>query len=165
MGYTGYSMEGSEFLYYLLKETLLLLDLGDRSLFDQFTVTVPRYYALSHIAEQPGISPSQLSQIMFCDKSNITRLLHGLETDGLVIRLSHETDGRTKRLYLTEAGAALYGQVSALHRRDVADRFAALSDYDTHMLKEKLIHLNRHLSMRLLDQESERVEESKINRS
>lgn len=147
-------MEGSEFLYNLLKETFLLLDLGDRSVFDRFSVTVPRFYALNHIAEQPGISPSQLSQIMFCDKSNVTRLLRGLESDGLVACLPHESDGRTKRLYLTEAGAVLYGHISALHRRDVAARFAALSEFDAHALKEKLVHLNRHLSMRLLNGES-----------
>lgn len=142
-------MDGSEHLYNLLKETFLLLDFGDRTLFDQFAITVPRYYALNHIAEQPGISPSQLSQIMFCDKSNTTHLLRGLEANGLVVRLPHETDGRTKRLFLTEAGAVLYTRVSALHRRAVADRLSFPSEPDSHSLKEKLIHLNRHLSKSL----------------
>lgn len=142
-------MDGRQRLYNLLKETFLLLDFGDRSLFDCFAITGPRYYVLNHVAEQPGISQSQLSQMMFCDKSNVTRLLRGLEADGLVIRLSHKTDGRTKQLYLSEAGAALCAHVSAVHRQYVADRLAFLSEAEAHSLTEKLLYLNRQLSHEL----------------
>lgn len=109
-------MNGAEQLYGLLKETFLLLDFGDRQLLSRFDLTVARYYALYHLAEAPGISLSQLSSRMFCDKSNMTRIVRGLEADGYVQRCPHERDGRVQRLYVTDAGLARVAEVTATHR-------------------------------------------------
>ena len=95
-------------LYDLIKESFLLLDFGDRLFLGKFALTVPRYYALTHIAKEPGLSPSLLSRYMFCDKSNITRLVQGLQADGLIERRPHENDGRAQRLFLTADGAKLH---------------------------------------------------------
>lgn len=43
---------------------------------------------------------------MFCDKSNITRLVRALEDEGIVCRRPHESDGRALRLYLTDQGGS-----------------------------------------------------------
>lgn len=103
-------------IYSLLKEIFLLLDDGDRRLFDRFSLTVPRFYVLFHLGEEPGISVSQLSRLMFCDKSNITRLIHGLQSEGLVTRRAHESDGRVLRLFLTQQGEELRSEVVAAHK-------------------------------------------------
>lgn len=102
-------------IYSLLKEIFLLLDDGDRRLFGRFNLTVPRFYVLYHLGEEPGISVSQLSRLMFCDKSNITRLIHGLQSEGLVTRRPHESDGRVLRLFLTPEGEALRSDVVTAH--------------------------------------------------
>lgn len=102
-------------IYSLLKEIFLLLDDGDRRLFDCFGLTVPRYYVLFHLGAEPGISVSQLSRLMFCDKSNITRLIQGLQSEGLVTRRPHESDGRVLRLFLTPQGEALRSEVATAH--------------------------------------------------
>lgn len=102
-------------IYSLLKEIFLLLDDGDRCLFDRFNLTVPRFYVLYHLGEKPGISVSQLSRLMFCDKSNITRLIHGLQSEGFVTRRPHESDGRVLRLFLTPHGEELRSEVVAAH--------------------------------------------------
>lgn len=102
-------------IYSLLKEIFLLLDDGDRRLFDRFSLTVPRYYVLFHLGAEPGISVSQLSRLMFCDKSNITRLIHGMQSEGLVTRRPHESDGRVLRLFLTQQGEDLRSEVVAAH--------------------------------------------------
>jgi DNA-binding MarR family transcriptional regulator len=136
-------------LYNLLKETFLLLDFGDRLLFEQFDLSVPRTYMLYHIADTPGISPSQLSDRMFCDKSNITRLVQGLETDGLVARRPHEHDGRATRLHLTPAGAALAASVAVAHRSSVEDRLRPVDEAVAAGMATTLAQLNRELAAAL----------------
>jgi DNA-binding MarR family transcriptional regulator len=136
-------------LYNLLKETFLLLDFGDRQLFEQFHLSIPRTYALYHIASTPGISPSQLSERMFCDKSNITRLVQGLESDGLVIRRPHESDGRATCLHLTPAGAALAARVTVAHEQSVEARLQQVDCEAAVGLSTTLAQLNRQLAASL----------------
>lgn len=150
-------MKEAHVLYNLIKESFLLLDFGDRSVFENYGLTVPRYYAMHHIALEPGISPSRLSTLMFCDKSNITRLLHSLEADGLVERRSHERDGRVQRLILTEAGIALHDRVSREHKVTVERRMAGLAEHDQKGLSDLLMGLNRKLSAGLNQAQSEVV--------
>jgi DNA-binding MarR family transcriptional regulator len=139
-------MEEAYSLYSLLKESFLLLDFGDRQLFEQFGLTVPRYYALHHIAGSPGTSPSHLSHLMFCDKSNITRLLQSLEADGYIERRSHEHDGRVQRLFLTELGADLQHRVATAHTAYVEHRLCELPFSERGRLAATLESLNRSLS-------------------
>ena len=133
-------------LYDLLKESFLLLDFGDRLFLEHFDLTVPRYYALHHIASAPGLSPSLLSRFMFCDKSNITRLIHGLAHDGLVERRPHERDGRIQRLYLTAAGLALLENVAQAHGRYIEERLTMLDGRAADGIIDTLAHLNQSLA-------------------
>lgn len=144
-------MTGRGHLYDLIKESFLLLDFGDRGLFDQFGLSISRYYALHHIAANPGLPPSRLSQLMFCDKSNITRLLQALESDGCVERRQHERDGRIQRLYLTEAGIRLHNEACAAHLCFIERRLAALTESATAQLATTLTDLNRALADTLAD--------------
>jgi DNA-binding MarR family transcriptional regulator len=136
-------------LYDLIKESFLLLDFGDRLFLGKFALTVPRYYALTHIAKEPGLSPSLLSRYMFCDKSNITRLVQGLQADGLIERRPHENDGRAQRLFLTADGAKLHAQASAAHRDYVDSRLRALENCTADQVTEVLAFLNHSLAKAL----------------
>jgi DNA-binding MarR family transcriptional regulator len=93
-----------EHLYNTLKETFLLLDDGDRHLLNEYNLSPSRFFAMVHISEKPGLSSSELSDRLLCDKSNVTRIVRGLEQQGFIERQAHETDGRTLRLYLTTKG-------------------------------------------------------------
>ncbi len=97
-------MDKVEQLYNILKETFFLLDDGDRHLFNEYNISPSRFFAMVHINEEPGISSSDLSDRLLCDKSNVTRIVRGLEKQGFIRRAPHETDGRTLRLHLTEQG-------------------------------------------------------------
>lgn len=144
-------MTGRGQLYDLIKESFLLLDFGDRGLFDQFGLSISRYYALHHIAANPGLSPSRLSQLMFCDKSNITRLLQSLESEGYIERRQHEQDGRVQRLYLTDQGLRLHDKACAAHCGSIEERLAALSEPTSEQLATTLTQLNRSLAATLAD--------------
>lgn len=144
-------MNGRGHLYDLIKESFLLLDFGDRGLFDQFGLSISRYYALHHIAASPGLSPSRLSQLMFCDKSNITRLLQGLERDGYIERCAHEQDGRVQCLYLTQEGRRLHDEACVAHYGSIEQRLSSLPEPATKGLITTLTDLNRALADELAD--------------
>lgn len=133
-------------LYDIIKESFLLLDFGDRQFLEQFDLTVPRYYALVHIATEPGLSPSQLSRYMFCDKSNVTRLVQSLEREGLLERRPHAIDGRVQCLYLTAAGEKRYAAVAEAHAWYVGNRLAALETGQVEAIAGGLYCLNRSLA-------------------
>lgn len=139
-------MTSREHLYDLIKESFLLLDFGDRALFERYGLSVSRYYALHHIAGNAGLSPSRLSQLMFCDKSNITRLLQGLEADGYVMRHAHERDARIQRLFLTDNGRRLHDQVCAAHMDSIHERLGALPGEAGEQLETALAHLKKALA-------------------
>ena len=132
-------------LYNLLKESFLLLDFGDRQLFNNFNLTAPRFYALIHLGNEPGMSLKELSDRMFCDKSNATRIFKGLETEGYAVRQPHESDGRTLRLYLTNKGDTLRSQVLTAHRAYNQKRLDCISNIEQENLMIGLKKLNDFL--------------------
>lgn len=119
----GDRMNEPERLYTVIKELFFTLNSGDDYLFRQYDMSVTRYYALYHLEQNPGISLSELSRLMLCDKSNVTRIAKSLERDGLVKRQSHETDKRSSRLYLSEKGRKLREKVQLAHREFNEHRF------------------------------------------
>lgn len=138
-------MSDREQLYTLLKETFILIDDGDRRLFSRFNLTPPRFYALLHIDEEPGITSSSLSDRMLCDKSNVTRIVKGLEAEGFLLRQPHETDGRSLRLFLTEEGKQILGKVQAAHQRYNRYRLNSISNNEREILLDQLSKLNQTL--------------------
>jgi len=135
--------------YNLLKDIFFLLDDGDRRLFGDFNLSVPRFYILWHLGNEPGISSSRLSDLMICDKSNITRLSKGLEADGLVVRQPHESDGRALRLYLTELGETIRQQALQAHLQYNKERFSCCSNEEQATLQQLLLGLKESLTTQL----------------
>lgn len=143
-------MADAQALYSLLKEIFLILDDGDRQLLGQFDLTPSRYYALVHLGENPGLSLSELSDLMLCDKSNATRIVRGLEKDGLATRRPHETDRRAIRLYLSEDGETLRRRAVAAHERYNEGRMQSMTNGSGDKLMGDLSHLKRNLRDRAL---------------
>jgi DNA-binding MarR family transcriptional regulator len=138
-------MNEKEHLYNLLKEVFFILDSGDRILFSGFDLSPSRYYALYHLADTPGLTFSQLSERLFCDKSNVTRIFRVLEENGLVKRINHESDGRASRAYLTATGKALLSEVSQVHRQFNQRRLSCLSNQQRTKLMDSLTILSQEL--------------------
>ena len=142
-------MSDREALYNVLKTTFILLDDGDRRLFGQYDLSPTRYYALLHISEKPGLSSSDLSDRLLCDKSNVTRIVKGLEHSGHIVRKPHETDGRTLRLYLTEKGKTVCQDISIAHQAYNEHRLSCINEISQGNLLENLTILNESLQEEL----------------
>lgn len=140
--------DGQE-IYTLLNEIYLILDDGDRRLLSQFRLSPPRYYVLVHLGDRPGMSLSELSKLLLCDKSNATRIIKGLEGEGLVYRRPHETDGRSIRLYLSQTGQKLRGEAIRAHDHYNRLRFDAATVVERDELLQELAQLKNRLRDRL----------------
>lgn len=139
-------MNHAELLYERLKEIFFLLDDGDRRLLARYNLSLPRFYALFHLGDRPGLSVSELSDLMFCDKSNITRLIKGMEAEDLVCKRPHETDGRTLRLFLTTEGEIVRDEVVEAHMVQNARRFdSCLNNVEQELLFKHLTALKQSL--------------------
>lgn len=77
--------------------------IGDAE-FGRIGLSYSHAYLLHEVVSQPGISPSQLSNMLFLTPSTITRLVEKLEQKRLVRR---ESEGKKTLIYPTEAGEAL----------------------------------------------------------
>lgn len=70
-------------------------------------LTHTQWSALAVIRHFPGMMPSQLEPILMIERPSVTSLINGLERRGLIVRRPNPQDGRSKRIYLTEAGLKL----------------------------------------------------------
>ena len=142
------AMDAGMSLYTTLKEIYFSLDDGDRRLLEAFKLSVPRFYLLKHIAENPGITLTRLSELMLTDKRNITRMLKSLEAESLVRRQSHQTDGRAVSLFLTNAGRMLAADALAAHKKFTEKRFLPITGQAEDLLRE-LIEVRKILKGQL----------------
>lgn len=70
-------------------------------------LTHTQWSALGVLLHYPGITPSQLEQILMIERPSVTSLVNGLEGRGLVVRRVSPEDGRSKQIFLTDAGRKL----------------------------------------------------------
>jgi DNA-binding MarR family transcriptional regulator len=114
-------------LYDSLINLFLVVNESDRHVLDRYGLTLPRYHVLRHLNNEPGISFARLSALMLTDRANTSRIVRGMELDGLVTRRQNEGDRRSYFLQLTDKGAVLYAQAAAAHDGDIQARFDSSS--------------------------------------
>lgn len=95
-------------LYESLKSIFLHIDNHEKAFLAQFGLNVPRFYVLMHVEKNPGINYIVLSDLLLCTKSNTTRIVRGMQKDGLINREVDHYDRRSYQLTLTKAGHDLF---------------------------------------------------------
>lgn len=71
------------------------------------TISTEQWSILYQLWEKEGLSQQEIGKNTFKDKTSITRLLNNLEAMNLVVRIPHQSDKRTKLVYLTQKGKDL----------------------------------------------------------
>ncbi|MFT3974651.1 MAG: MarR family transcriptional regulator [Amaricoccus sp.] len=85
---------------------------------------VGKVTAMLLVSQHPGIRPSVLAQVAMKDRSEMGRVIDGLEAAGLLARRQSATDSRARALFLTEAGERMAEEV----RRRVSESRAFFGD-------------------------------------
>ena len=97
---------------------------------------VPEWRILACLADEDGQMVTQLAALALMEQSRLTKIVDQMADKGLVTRGSDERDRRRVRVFLTERGRALAGQLVADAREHEAgiieqitpERAAALKD-------------------------------------
>ncbi|HEY2494505.1 MAG TPA: MarR family transcriptional regulator [Paenibacillus sp.] len=76
-----------------------------------FDITVDQWEILVILWEKEGITQKELAERLFKDQTNIARMLFKLEKKGFIYRVTHETDRRSLRLYLTSKGQEIKDEI------------------------------------------------------
>lgn len=102
-------------------------------------LTMPQYAALSVLANQPGLSNSELARRSFVTRQTMNELLAGLQRAGLVTRARDPQDGRVQPTELTVDGRALAERGDFV----VADVEEQMSQGLTYIQRQQLLDLMR----------------------
>ncbi|MBX9745717.1 MAG: MarR family transcriptional regulator [Hyphomonadaceae bacterium] len=70
-------------------------------------VTLRQFAVLTGVAEQPGLSQSDLVRATGIDRSTLADMMKALEKRGLVVRTPSTADGRAYSVRLSQSGAAI----------------------------------------------------------
>jgi DNA-binding MarR family transcriptional regulator len=85
--------------------------------FDDKAVTLVQFSVLAVAADNPGVTQSELAEVLAVERPRMVPILNRLDELGLAQRLVCEQDKRNRRIVLTQAGANLL--------RELKQRFAA----------------------------------------
>lgn len=73
----------------------------------RFELTQEQWFVLNKLSLQDGRSQTELTEDIFADRPNLTRILTTMEKRGWIRRAEDPEDARRIRVFLTEAGRAL----------------------------------------------------------
>ncbi|MBE1556238.1 MarR family winged helix-turn-helix transcriptional regulator [Sporosarcina limicola] len=76
-----------------------------------FDITVDQWEILVILWGREGITQKELAERLFKDQTNIARMLFKLEKKGFIYRVTHETDRRSLRVYLTSKGQEIKDEI------------------------------------------------------
>jgi len=137
--------------YTLLNRLSLLGDDGDQQLFQQYGLSTARFYLLGHLEAHGSLTATDLCRLLLCDKANVTRLIDGLEQEGLVKRQPDKTDGRRTLITSTAAGKKRWGQAHQAHQALIESRFQAFTSEEAQTLMDLLGRLMTEWQRRLAE--------------
>ncbi|MDP2711644.1 MAG: MarR family transcriptional regulator [Solirubrobacteraceae bacterium] len=100
-------------------------------------LTPPQVFALRALDPEIPISMGELATQLHCDSSNVTGLVDGLQSHGLVERRPAERDRRVRMLVVTERGAHVREQLRQV-MEEVPPALASLSAADQRALRDVL---------------------------
>lgn len=112
-------------------------------------LTRSQWLALSRLSRFPGVSLSELAEMLEMEKAPAGRLIDRLEEGGWVRRDPDDNDRRIKRLYPTTAAQTIYKKMRRITRETMDDALAGLSGGQHEqacevlaMVKDRLLGMN-----------------------
>ncbi len=98
-----------------------------------------QFDVLAHVGAFEGMTQQELADSLLVTKGNVCQLVDKLEGRGLIFR---RQQGRTNRLFLTDAGRQLFEEVVPAQEAMISERFSALSGEEQTQLHELLRKLD-----------------------
>lgn len=118
-----------------------------------------QWLALRRVAEQPGVSQSELAEILEVEKATAGRFIDRLEEFGWMERRPDESDRRIKRIYLTRLGRKIHRQIGPIAEAMVEDELSGLSKTERKQLTDLLVNVKQRLQDMSVENELIELEE------
>ncbi|GLI05179.1 MULTISPECIES: MarR family winged helix-turn-helix transcriptional regulator [Paenibacillus] len=106
-------MELEKYIGVIVHRADLKLNNYYQKVVNPFDITVDQWEILVILWEKEGITQKELAERLYKDQTNIARMLFKLEKKGFVHRVTHETDRRSLRVYLTPKGREIKAEILA----------------------------------------------------
>lgn len=130
-----------------------------------YGLTRSHWRAVLYIWRTPGISQTELSEILDLSRMGVTGLIDRMESKGLVSRRDDAKDRRVKRIYLTESTTALVPLITKLGRECIDEFLDGIDETDREALVNLLLKVKsngiRLLSLSDLDEQPVHQQEEK----
>jgi DNA-binding MarR family transcriptional regulator len=119
--------------------------------FDGSGLSIGALTTLGAIHANPGIRHGVLADALMIKRPNFTKVINGLEEDGLIVRDETRGDKRTTALFVTKKGVRKLDTMRHAVLAHHNEMIAPLSPAERDVLLDLLRRLSRHLSG-LIDQ-------------
>ena len=106
-----------------------------------FGITLKQLYVLRQLSRNDYLYPSQIAEMLFCDRPTATVVIRNMGKQGWVTREKDEQDRRQVRVILTQSGKAKLSQVERAQR----DTFGGQTDPLSHLTEKEIAELDRLL--------------------
>ncbi len=90
-------------------------------------ITRAQWLGLTRVNRRPGMSQSELADMMEIEKAPAGKIVDRLEEKGWIERRAEPSDRRIKRIYLTGQGARVHAAIAPLADATVRDALAGLT--------------------------------------
>ncbi len=100
---------------------------------------------LKALAVQDGMTMSELAAELGVQPPTVTKMVTRLAAYGFVMRQTSPDDGRLSRVYLTEPGRALIGDVDKVCKRLEKEALAGFDEKDRKRLRKYLRRMEKNL--------------------
>jgi DNA-binding MarR family transcriptional regulator len=129
----------------LLIEVCKLHYANSRELLEQIGVYRGQPPVLQALDRQEGLSHSELARHLHVKPSTITQMIKRMEQAGFVQRRRDVEDERVSRVYLTELGRAIQGDLERVLARIEAGTFAGFSQAERELVARFLSRMRHNL--------------------
>jgi DNA-binding MarR family transcriptional regulator len=99
---------------FTLKRAQIAVSGEIHEIFAEFGITAVQFSVLTVVTNNPGIAQGDLAAALEVERPRMVPVLDKLENRGLTVRRQDARDGRSRRIHLTDDGAAL---LTELRRR------------------------------------------------
>ena len=124
-------------------------------------ITLKQFYVLQQLARRAYLYPSQIAEMLYCDRPTATVVIRNMAREGWVTRDRDEQDRRQVRVAITAQGRRKWTEVERARqgaRTSASDLIACFDEAEVAALSRLLSKLNAHLA-RLADGDASRERE------
>lgn len=108
-------------------------------------ITRAQWLVLTRLHRHPGVSQSELADIMEVERASAGRMIDRLEANGWVERRAQNGDRRIKRVYLTPEAERVHRRIWRVAEATVDDALADLSSREGAQLRALLGRVKKNL--------------------